>query len=379
MLNNYNIISTFVRKRGENYNVYIEYIDENGKSKQKSIGKYKTKKEADKHLIDLKSSINNNRFIISKDITLVERCYKYVEDNKDEWSPYTTLNRNSWIKNQIQDFFKDTLLRDLTIYQCQQFYNYLLRNYSSESVKTRYGFFNAVLNECYRLKEIQENPCDFIKTSKKENKNNINVYTREEVIDLIEKLNGHFIEIPILLMLLLGLRKGEAVGLQWQDIDFENNIININKTLVYVNREILLKEPKTEDSKRSIHAPIELMEQLKKEKLRQNKLKLEGVLENEYNLVCLSPHMRPYVHTRLNHRFTKFCKKYKVREIRIHDLRHTNASLLLLGNTNMKVVSERLGHSDIKITMNKYSHVLEEMDKKASENLSKLLYKKYTL
>ena len=63
-----------------------------------------------------------------------------------------------------------------------------------------------------------------------------------------------------------------------------------------------------------------------------------------------------------------------VKRIRIHDLRHTNATLLLLSGTDMKTVSGRLGHTDIKITMNKYSHVLEEMDRKASENLSNILF-----
>lgn len=67
--------------------------------------------------------------------------------------------------------------------------------------------------------------------------------------------------------------------------------------------------------------------------------------------------------------------KNNLKKIRIHDLRHTSATLLLLGETNMKVVSERLGHTDIKITMNRYSHVLKEMDKEASDNLSELLFK----
>ena len=75
-MNNYNIKSSFVRKRGNNYNVYIEYIDENNNLKQKSLGKYESKKDAEKHLIDLKSSINNNKFIISKDITKYKYYYK---------------------------------------------------------------------------------------------------------------------------------------------------------------------------------------------------------------------------------------------------------------------------------------------------------------
>ncbi|HBG8345849.1 TPA: tyrosine-type recombinase/integrase [Clostridioides difficile] len=72
---------------------------------------------------------------------------------------------------------------------------------------------------------------------------------------------------------------------------------------------------------------------------------------------------------------SQFYKKNNLKKIRIHNLRYTSATLLLLGGTNMKVVSERLGHTDIKITMNRYSHVLKEMDKEASDNLSELLFK----
>ena len=115
-----NIKSTFIRKRGNNYNVIIEYYDSDGKTKQKSIAKYNTKKEADKHLIDLKSSINNNKFIISKDITLVDRCYKFLEDNTNNLSPYTIKKRESIIRASIEPFFKDTKLNEVTVYQLQQ-------------------------------------------------------------------------------------------------------------------------------------------------------------------------------------------------------------------------------------------------------------------
>ncbi|MFN1873244.1 site-specific integrase [Clostridioides difficile] len=192
---------------------------------------------------------------------------------------------------------------------------------------------------------------------------------------LIEKLNNSIIEMPILLMLLLGLRIGEVAGLKWSDVDLDNSIININQILIYANSKIIFKEPKTEKSKRTLSVPKELIEKLKIEKLKQNKMKLQGTLENENNLVCLNTNLKPWIPTTLSKTFHNFIKRNNLRNIRVHDLRHTNASLLLLGGTNMKVVSERLGHTDIKITMNRYSHVLEEMDKEASDNLSKLLFK----
>ncbi|MFN1921803.1 Arm DNA-binding domain-containing protein [Clostridioides difficile] len=101
-----NIKSAFIRKRGEKFHVYVEYVEETGKIKQKSYGSYEKKKDAEKHLIEIKSTINNNKFITPNKTTLVERCYKYIMTNEKNWSPYTVINRKSWVKNYIEPFLK---------------------------------------------------------------------------------------------------------------------------------------------------------------------------------------------------------------------------------------------------------------------------------
>lgn len=369
-----NIKSTFIRKRGNNYNVIVEYYDEAGKIKQKSIAKYGLKKKAERHLIELKAEIQNEKYMFSNDITVTDRCYRYINENKRDWSPYTVKNRLSWVKLNVAPFFKDTKMENLTIHQIQRYLNYLYENFTVESAKTRFGFFRSVVKECYRMKEIKENLCDFVKSPKKEASSIADVYTREEILQLFKLLEDKHFELPILLIVLLGLRKGEAYGLTWDDIDFDNNTVKIEQISIYLDGSLIFKSPKTTDSKRLLSAPIELMDKLKKEKLKQNELKLQGVLENKYNLVCLNKELKPYKNDDLNRYYRKFCKENNFRQLRIHDLRHTNATLLLLSGTDMKTVSGRLGHTDIKITMNKYSHVLEEMDRKASENLSNILF-----
>lgn len=381
-MNNYSVKSTFIRKRGNNYNVVIEYRDENEKIKQKSIAKYTTKKEAEKHLIDLKSSINNNSYIISKDITFVDRYKKYIEDENKHLSPGTLKVRTSFIKSNIEPFFRDVKLCDVSPYTLQEFANYVYKNYSKGSAEHRLASVKAVLTEAYRLKEIQENPCHFIKPPKSKIKNGNNrvaqePYSKEEVKHLIEHLNGERYEIPILLMLTCGLRYGEMAGLRWQDIDFKENTLSVNQVLAHdsVNKnKIIFKEPKTENSLRTISIPIELMNKLKKLKVKHNKYKLEGILEYE-DLVCLNSNLMPITEQALLSYFKRFTKRINLRAVRLHDLRHTHATLLILAGTDFKTVSNRLGHTDIKITLNRYSHVLEEMDRKASENISSVMFK----
>ena len=372
------IKSTFIRKRGNNYNVIIEYRDENEKIKQKSVGKYTNKKDAEKHLIDLKSSINNNSYIISKDITLVERCTLYAHDESKDFSPTTSDTHERTISKNIEPFFKDIKLAEVTPSILQGYANYVYSKYSQDSARRRLSFVKAVLNEAYRLREIQENPCNFIKTPKSlvGQVRISDVYNKSEVKEIIEKIEGHYLEIPILLMLSLGLRSSEACGLKWQDVDFENNTISVNQILVRAKRKgLIFKSPKTSGSIRTISVPKELMTKLKKIKIKHNEIKLQGLISEKYeDVVCLNKVLNAFSHEALIHAWYRFCDKNNIRKLCLHDLRHTHATLLLLSNTNMKVVSQRLGHTDIRITMNRYSHVLEEMDTQASENISNIIF-----
>ncbi|HAU5241078.1 TPA: Arm DNA-binding domain-containing protein, partial [Clostridioides difficile] len=176
-----NIKSAFIRKRNEKFYVYVEYIEETtGKIKQKSYGSYEKKKDAEKHLIEIKSTINNNKFITPNKTTLVERCYKYIMTNEKNWSPYTIINRKSWVNNYIEPFFKDTKLIDINPSLLQFFINKSFNNSTSSSAKVRYNFLSSVLKEAYRLKEISENPCDFVKLPAKNVTSEIEIYNREE-------------------------------------------------------------------------------------------------------------------------------------------------------------------------------------------------------
>lgn len=371
-----NIKSTFIRKRGNNYNVYIEYIDENGKSKQRSEARYTNKKDAEKHLIEIKNSINNNKYIISNDITFVDRYKNYIYDKTRNLSPYTLQKRESYIRVNIEPFFKTIKLKEVTPAFLQSFINYMYTNYAKSSAGPIVGSVKSVLNECYRLKEINENPCNFIKTPKSNKKGYMTYdpYNSEEIKLIVNKLKGTSIEVPILLMLTAGLRCGEVCALRWSDIDFEKKTLSVNQTLLYTTKEkISFKEPKTEGSIRTISIPDELISKLKKLKIKNNEYRLNNILKYE-DIICLNDNLMPYINSTLRNKWKRFTKNNNLRYIRLHDLRHTHATMLVLAGVDFKTISNRLGHTDIKITLNRYSHVLKEMDRKASDSISSLMF-----
>lgn len=154
------------------------------------------------------------------------------------------------------------------------------------------------------------------------------------------------------------MRKGEILGLRWKDCDLEKGFIRIQQTLV-----------KTKGSIRTIKVPDLAIQTLKAHKLKQKEIKLAASSAyKDHDLVVANWTGSMIDPADINADFKIACKFADVPKIRFHDLRHTHATLLLQLGENPKVVSERLGHADISITLNTYSHVLPNMQESLAQN-----------
>lgn len=165
-----------------------------------------------------------------------------------------------------------------------------------------------------------------------------------------------------------GMRIGETLALTWNDIDFENKTINVNKTVSYINKEFKVGPPKTENSYRQLSMNNSIYELLVKIKDFQTSRKeeLENVWE-ENNLVFTS-YTGNYIHRNsISKRLTKIAKNTDYEYITIHSLRHANATLLLLNGVDLKIVSSHLGHGDIQTTADIYVDVLKTQKQKVAQ------------
>lgn len=205
----------------------------------------------------------------------------------------------------------------------------------------------------------------------------LNVYEPEEVTALFESVQDELFHWRVFLSLAItaGLRRGESLGLEWSDVDFENSRIEIKDTIVRGRNGPLIKSPKTRTSRRLVTLPPFVMEELKqyrvhwlKERLRMGDRWTEK--DREW-LFCNEDgsHFYPTTPTTWWKRFTE---RAGVRFIRLHDLRHTSVTLLIAQQVHMKVISERLGHSKINITMDQYGHVLKSADQAAADTFQSL-------
>jgi len=249
---------------------------------------------------------------------------------------------------------------------------------SGKTVLQYHRILHKALDKAYKMQIISKNPTDLVDAPKAK-KFKAKVLTIDEVKQLFETVRDNRLEVPIHLAIMLGLRAGEILGLSWDKINFESNVITIDTALVRNKGfdEYIFKEPKSESSIRTLTVPIELMSLLKKHKKSQLELQLRsyGVFTNKYNLVFTQVNGNPMTSDSFSRLFRDFLKKHNLPLVRFHDLRHTNATLMLASGTSMKVASTRLGHSTIGITADLYTHVLQELEVEASEKIANIVYK----
>jgi integrase len=177
------------------------------------------------------------------------------------------------------------------------------------------------------------------------------------------------------LALLTGMRRGELLGLQWNDIDFDKKTLAVRRTRSRGKGGTWeLGQPKTTSGRRSIALPASCVSALRKHRAAQNAERLRlGPLWEDNGFVFTNHTGGPLHVNSLVSQYEKLIKTAEVPRIRFHDLRHTSATLLLAQDIHPKIVQERLGHADIGMTLNRYSHVTPSMQREAAEALDKAI------
>lgn len=249
-------------------------------------------------------------------------------------------------------------LSQLRLFILQEFINKKSINYKPKTLKQMKSILSRCLDDAVRNGNIQSNPCDYLEIPDTGYKFKYTDYTEDDFSLLINCIKGTSNEIPVILAGVCGFRRGEILGLQWSDIDFDNNTISIKRTVVVANREIIVKDKaKTESSIRTISIPGNVMDFLKQSR---------GI-----GFVVSDRQGNPLNGRTFSRHFRDVLKKHNLKLIRFHDLRHFHATLLLEMGIDIKLVSSRLGHSNTSTTQNIYQHATSKMDKIIADELNK--------
>ena len=363
----------FLRKRSKNYIVYLEYFDkETNKRKQKNMGSYPLKRDANKRLNEVKEEIYKEELLLPNEIILQDFLLDFLEKYKMNLS-ITTYNCYMRIcKKYIIPLLGDIKLCDIRPIHIQNYVDDLLDLLTPQTIKVHLNILNLALKRAYRLKLIKENVVQFVEVPKNKKYKN-EIYNAEDMKKLLEKSRETSLELPIILASGLGLRISEILGLTWNNIDFNDFTITIDKITVRDKGQVILKEPKTESSIRTISAPKEIiliLKQLKKDRLAA---KLRGE-KSHRELIFYDKNLNPIAQDILSKKFRYFLQENNLKHIRFHDLRHSHVTMLIDAKVPIKVISERVGHSNVNTTLNIYSHALREMDQEASDKISDTLF-----
>jgi len=257
-------------------------------------------------------------------------------------------------------------------------YNKMLENgLSPRTVRYTHMVLRSALDQAVRWGKLYRNPTELVDLPRQE---------KEEMKVLSPKQATTFMEASIYspwkalfsLLLTSGMRPGEALGLKWSDVDFESKRITINRTLTRAQGGgWKLEEPKTSRSRRTIPIPSTVMKDLDEHKRAQTAeiLRAKPGKYNDQGFVFSAGNGEPANNKNIVRRhFKPLLEVAGLPNIRLYDLRHSCATLLLSAGENPKIVSERLGHASITLTLDTYSHVLPDMQEKAADKLEDMLF-----
>lgn len=391
-----------IRKRGDNS--FILTVETGYDSKGKRKRRYKTIKIEDKSLLKttkklrdfleaeyhkFKTEVQAGEYISPEKLTLetfiVDWENKYAAR---ELAETTLANYLSHIKNHILPSIGHMRLDQVKPLHIINLLNDLKRKDKDEVVplseRTKQDTYLTVRNIFERAVEwqiIKENPVKNVKKPRITTDKEVTVYDEDEVAALFKAVENEPFHWKMFLTLILaaGLRRSENLGLEWSKVDLEQGTIDVTQVITKGRNGAVIKGPKSKKSKRLLSLPSSVVEELKifhlhwkKERMRMRDLWIEN--EREW-VFCNEDgtHFHPDTPTTW---WTRFTKRAGVRYIKLHDLRHTSATLLINQGVHAKIISERLGHSDIRVTMNTYGHVLRKADKEAANKLDGLFSKK---
>jgi len=370
------------KKRGNTWQYIISrYTD--GKYDPIRKGGFRTKREAKIIADEIEDRLNKNNTLHLKPIAFEEYFSNWLDVYKKD-SSEATIKRYINTHNSIKQYFKNKTIQDINKRDYQEFINEYGKTRQRSTVKKLNGQIRAcvldAIDEGYIITDFTRNiHLGGLETdTHKEAVLNydetvmINKYLRVKLNQMIEeykiiKKDIDLRYLAIYLGLNTGLRFGELIGLTKKDIDFDNQLININKTWGYKSNTSLGFNPTKTKETRIIkigHKTVDVLKRI-----------YPYIKENEHQLLFYVPTSKYYVinNSGTNKLFKKILKKLEIKkDLTVHSLRHTHASVCLYQKISIQYVSERLGHSNIVTTYKYYSHVISELRTEDEERVIKL-------
>ena len=388
-----------IEKRGKNsYRLTVsEGFDLNGRPMIHRKTIHGTKKEAEVELAKFVTEVQNGLVIDGKSLKFSEFVEVWKRDyGSKELAPTTYKRYCRMLETRILPYFGHFYINKIRPTDIMKFYDLLEKDtqlvrkkgnngsktkkpLSGKTILEHHRLLRAMLHKAVYWQLIVANPAERVQPPKAR-KPKRKSYDDEQTKILLENLELLSSEdtkykVAIILTVFTGVRLGELMGLEWQDVDFKNGIISINRSSQYLaDMGVFTKVPKTESSIREIAIPEFIISLLEDYKLWYEEQKsIYGELWTDSDRLFVQADGKPMHPSTISKWFVKYVGQIGLPVINFHGLRHTNASLLVAQNIDIAVISARLGHAQISTTLDFYVHPLLSHNRKAGYALENLL------
>ena len=368
----------FVTRKGKAWYVVTEQAcdEADGTRRRKWHSGYQTKKAAEAALVSLMSRLQQGTYVEPTKTTLGTFLEDWLITIRPTVRDTTWLSYEAEVRKHVIPRLGATRLQALHPGDLNALYAELLKNgrlngkggLSFKTVRYIHTILRRALETAVRWNLLVRNPASLADPpSFRGRRPEMRTWTAEQVGAFLQATEGDPLHTVWVLAATTGMRRGELLGLRWSDVDFSNRRLSIQRSLVAAGYQTSLTEPKTSRGRRSLVIDTHTAGILKEHRRAQLEDRLAlGEAYQDQGLVLCRPDGLPIHPDALTKAFIKAVKASGLPRIRLHDLRHTHATLALQAGIHPKVVSERLGHASVAFTLDTYSHAVPAMHEEAA-------------
>ncbi len=372
-----------VIKRGRTWS-YVLYLgrDEDGKKRQKWVGGFRTRREAESAVTEALDRMRTGTWADAGRTTVSEYLEEWLAGIRPTVREKTAASYAAAMRDWVIPRIGSQCLVDLNAPRLRALYAELLESgrrdgkggLSPRSVQYAHRILFHALKDAAEAGLLARNPASLVRAPRVP-KPSMEVWSADEARRFIDSIETDRLRALWILMITTGVRRGEALGLQWNDVDMNLSRLAIRRSRVAVGYEVLEAEPKTRSARRSVSLDSTTVRALVTHRRHQREERLAAGpawIESEY--LFTTEDGSPLHPGRVSKLFMQHVDASGLRRIRLHDLRHTAATLALTAGVHPKVVQERLGHANVSVTLDVYSHVLEGLQEDAASKVESLVF-----
>ena len=367
-----------IHRRGD---VWIAYWrTETSEGRKQHTKSFRTKKEAQQFLTDTMAAIRGGVFSEPTKVTLGEFLLeRWLPTKKMAVRVSTYASYRGLVERHVIPALGHVQIQQLTADRLDRFYADLVAHgLATKTIRNIHVLLHRALTDAVRKSLVPRNVADASDPPKlnRADREEMKTWTPEQLREFFAGIATHRLAAAYILAATTGMRRGEVLGVRWRDIDFKARRLHVQQTVLTVEYQIIIGRPKTLRGERKIALDDQTIQVLQSHRAAQRREKqLLGDGYQDHGLVFAREDGTPVHPDYFSQTFDRTVRRLGLPKIRLHDLRHTHATLGLAAGVHVKVISDRLGHATTSFTQDVYMHAIPAVEEDAADQIAHIVFK----